>query len=113
LAYLNTEFPQASNNAALIGYALQAASDFMNFCADLKSLATLTTAPPQLDAWDNLLARLQSMMKNDVSPDFVASVALALTRLCAGGSPPAELTAPAPDLTDKNSIAVTVTYSSS
>jgi hypothetical protein len=50
------------------------------------------------------------MMKNDVSPDFVASVALALTQLCAGGSPPAELTAPAPDLTDKNSIAITVTY---
>ncbi len=111
VAFLNTEFPQAGDSAALIGYALQAASDFMNFCADLKSLATLTTAPPQLNAWDNLLARLQSMMKNDVSPDFVASVALALTRLCAGGSPPAELTAPAPDLTDKNSIAVTVTYS--
>jgi hypothetical protein len=111
VAFLKTEFPQAGDSAALIGYALQAASDFMNFCADLKSLATLTTAPPQLNAWDNLLARLQSMMKNDVSPDFVASVALALTRLCAGGSPPAELTAPAPNLTDKNSIAVTVTYS--
>jgi hypothetical protein len=108
--YLNLEFPQAGTNAALIGYALQAASDFMNFCEDLKTLATLTTAPPQLDAWDKLLARLQSMMKNDVSPDFVASVALALTQLCAGGSPPAELTAPAPDLTDKNSIAITVTY---
>ena len=109
--YLNLEFPQAGTNAALIGYALQAASDFMNFCEDLKTLATLTTAPPQLDAWDKLLARLQSMMKNDVSPDFVAPVALALTQLCAGGTPPAELTGPAPNLTDKNSIAITVTYS--
>ena len=59
----------------------------MNLCADLKTLVALTTAPPQLDPWNQLLDRLQSIMKNDVSPFFVAPVTLAITRLSAGGAP--------------------------
>ena len=111
LAFLNQEFPQAGNVAALIGYALQAASDFMNFCADLKSLATLTQEGSGLDPWNDLVDKLKSIIHNDVNQDFVAPATLALTRLCASGHPPAEIAGPAPALTDKNSIAVTVTYS--
>jgi hypothetical protein len=109
--YLDSQFGQQGGIVTLIAYALQAASDFMNFSADLESLAMISVAGPQLDPWNQLLARLQSIMKNDVSPDFVVPVALALTRLCAGVNPPGEVKGPAPGKTDKNSIAVTVTYS--
>jgi len=111
LVFLNTEFPQAGLNADLIGYALHAAGDFMNFCADLKSLITFTAAGPQLAPWDDLVAKLKSIIHNDVSQDFVAPATLALTRLCASGNPPTEIGGPVPGLTNQNSIAVTVTYS--
>jgi hypothetical protein len=111
LVYLGQEFPQSGHAAQLIGYALHAGSDFMNLCADLKSLVTFTAAGPQLAPWDDLVARLKSIINNDVSQDFIAPTTLALTRLCAGGSPPSEIVGPPAGLTDKNSIAVTITYS--
>jgi hypothetical protein len=112
-AYIvGNEFPQANQtDATLISYALQAASDFMNFCADLKSLVAFTAAGGGQDPWGDLVATLKSIIHNDVSQDFVAPASLALTWLCAGGRPPAEIGGPAPGLTDQNSIAVTVTYS--
>jgi hypothetical protein len=109
---LGHEFPQASNSdAVLISYALQAASDFMNFCADLKNLASVTAQGPDLAPWNDLVDRLKSIIQRDVNQDFVAPATLALTRLCASGHPPTEISGPAPGLTDQNSIAVTVTYS--
>ena len=109
---LGDAFPNAGNSdAALMSYALQAASDFMNFCADLKSLATISSAGSGTSAWDNLVARLKSIIQNDVNQDFVAPASLALTWLCTGQNPPNEIQGPAPGLEDKNSIAVTVTYS--
>jgi hypothetical protein len=110
LVYLGQEFPQSGNVAQLIGYALHAGSDFMNLCAALKSLVGFTTAGPQLALWDDLVARLKSIILNDVSQDFIAPATLALTRLCASGAPN-EVVGPAPGLTDKNSIAITITYS--
>ena len=111
LGYLNLEFPQAGLNAQLIAYALQAASDFMNFCADLQSLITFSVPGPELAPWDDLVGRLRSIIHNDVSTDFIAPAALALTRLCAGGRPPSEISGPVPGLTDQTSIAVTIAYS--
>ena len=110
LGYLNQDFPQAGSIAPLIGYALQAASDFMNFCADLKSLATVSSAGTGTSAWDSLVARLKSIIKNDVNQDFVAPASLALTWLCTGKGPVSEIKGPAPGMEDKTSIAVTVTY---
>ncbi len=109
-SYLNTEF-QGGTTTPLIGYALQAASDFMNFCADLRSLAASNSTGSGTTAWDSLVARLKSIIQNDVNQDFVAPASLALTRLCAAGSAPNEINGPAPGLGDKNSIAVTVSYS--
>lgn len=108
--YLNQTFPDAGEVAQLIGYVLQARSDFMNLCQDLKTLATLAVADPNLETWDNLVAHLKSIIQNDVPQDFVAPSALALCRLCAGG-PPVPVVGPAPGLTDQNSIAITITYS--
>jgi hypothetical protein len=106
------EFPQASSNqGALISFALLAASDFMNLCADLKGLVAMTTAGPDLAPWNDLVDRLKFIITRDVNQDFVAPATLALTRLCASGHPPAQISGPAPGLTDQNSIAVTVTYS--
>jgi hypothetical protein len=110
IAYLNHQFPQAGSNAQLISYALQAASDFMNFCAELKTLTTLAAAESNLDTWNSLVARLKSIITNDVSQDFMAPTALALARLC-GGGPPTSVTAPAPGLTSKTSIGITMNYS--
>ena len=111
LVYLNQQFPGAGLEANGIGYTLRAAGDFMNLCADLRSLMTISFSGAQLDPWNQLLKHLQSIITNDVSPYFVAPVVLALTVLCSGGNLPSEIKGPAPDLTDKNSIAVTVTYS--
>lgn len=109
--FLDAEFQQQGGVVTLIAFTLQAASDFMNLCADLENLTKTSAAGTQLNSWDQLLGRLLSIIKNDVSPCFVAPVALALTRLCSGGHNPSEITGPAPNLTDQNSIAITVTYS--
>jgi hypothetical protein len=109
---LGHEVPQASSNqGALISFALLAASDFMNLCADLRGLVAMTTAGPDLAPWSDLVDRLKFIISRDVNQDFVAPATLALTRLCANGHPPNEISGPAPGLTDQNSIAVTVTYS--
>ena len=68
----------------------------MNFCADLKSLVTISFSGSQLDPWNQLLKHLQSIISNDVSPYFVAPVVLALTVLCSGGNLPSEIKGPAP-----------------
>lgn len=104
-------FPHAgivTNNG--IGDVLQAASDFMNFCEDLKTLGTLAQVQPNLQSWRAFVLELLSMIANDVSPYFIAPTALALTRQC-GGGPPTEVVGPAPGLNDQNSIAITMTYS--
>ncbi len=109
---LGHQFTHANDNdATLISYSLLAASDFMNFCADLKTLAAHTEAGSGLNPWNDLVGRLKSIIQRDANQDFVAPASLALTRLCTNGQPPAEIGRPAPGLTDKNSIAVTVTYS--
>ena len=110
IAYLNHQFPQAGSSAQLISYALQAASDFMNLCADLKNLTALAAAESNLDTWNSLVARLKSIITNDVSQDFMAPAALALAHLC-GGGPPKSVTGPAPGLTSKTSIGITMNYS--
>jgi len=109
---LGFQFPHAANSDAIsMTYALEAASDFMNFCADLKSLALLPQQAAGSDPWNDLVNRLKSIIHRDVNEDFVAPASLALTWLCAGGHPPSGISGPAPGLTDQNSIAVTVTYS--
>ncbi len=99
----------AGKDLTAVAYSLQAASDFMNFCDDLRNLALLAAVDAKLDTWDKFVDELKSIMENDVSQDFIAPTGLALTRLCAGGAPDL-VKGPAPDLTDKNSIAVTMTY---
>jgi hypothetical protein len=94
-----------------IGYALHAASDFMNFCEDLKNLAQAKAVEGDLDSWNKLVDELKSIIENDVSPYFIAPTGLALVRLCAAGALPGEVKGPAPGCADKNSIAVTLTYS--
>ncbi len=107
MAELHEAFP--GQTAQLIGYAFEAQSDFLNFCDALVNLAGAESVV-DLQHWDNFVARLKSIMKNDVSPDFINPMALALTRLVAG-TPPMPVVGPAPGLTDQNSIAVTMTYS--
>jgi hypothetical protein len=110
LAYLDPQFPSAGSSAALIVYALQAASDFMNLCAALKSLASNAVVESNLATWDSFVAQLKSIITNDVSQDFIAPTALALIRLCGNGVPTL-VVGPAPGLTDKSSIGITMNYS--
>ena len=110
IALLSQRFGDSGMDYAAIAYTLQADSDFMNFCDDLRNLAQLAAVDAKLDTWDKFVDELKSIMENDVSQDFIAPTGLALTRLCAGG-PPDTVKGPAPGLTDKNSIAVTMTYS--
>jgi len=111
VAQLQIQSPEPGVSPDNIGYALHAASDFMNFCEDLKNLAQAKAVEGDLDSWNNLVAELKSIIENDVSPYFIAPTGLALARLCAAGAPPSEVKGPAPGCADKNSIAVTLTYS--
>lgn len=108
-AFLDSRFQSAGLTTVAVGYALEAATDFMNLCESLKELATLPVAQQDLSSWNLLVNDLRRIIRNDVCPDFVAPLALALTRLCASGSP-ASVTGPAPGGTDQTSIAVTLTY---
>jgi hypothetical protein len=107
---LQIQSPEPGVSPDSIGYALHAASDFMNFCEDLKNLAQTKTIG-DLDSWNQLVDELKSIIENDVSPYFIAPTGLALARLCAAGAAPSEVKGPAPGCADKNSIAVTLTYS--
>ncbi len=111
VAQLQLQSPEPGVSPDSIGYALHAGSDFMNFCEDLKNLAQAKAVEGDLDSWNQLVDELKSIIENDVSPYFIAPTSLALARLCAAGAPPSEVKGPAPGCADKNSIAVTLTYS--
>ena len=98
----------ASVPAALIGYAFQAASDFMNFCEDMKGLAALVAANT---AWNTLIADLQSIVKNDVAGDFIPATALALTTCLGQAGVQPQMSGPVPNGGLEPSITVTLVYS--
>jgi hypothetical protein len=107
IAELAQAFP--GQNAQLVGYAFEAQSDFMNLCEAMTNLAGLEEVVGLHD-WNDFVAHLKSIIKNDVSPDLLNPTALALTRLCADALPN-PVVGPAPGLTEQPSIAVTMTYS--
>ena len=106
IAQLQLQFPQGGGTTTLVGYALQAASDFMNFCEQLKGLALDVETNAAGMKWDALVKALESLMTKDVKQDFVVPTSLALVRLC--GSVPDEVTGPVAGV--ESSVAVTVTY---
>jgi hypothetical protein len=105
-AYLQMQFPNIGTVAPLVGFALLAASDFMNFCEDLKTLATANTIEGGMAAWPKFVAHLKAIINIDVLPDFIVPIALALTRLC---GTPGKVIGPAPGPAEKSS-SVTITY---
>ena len=91
----------------MVGFALLAASDFMNFCEDLKTLATANTIEGGMAAWPKFVAHLKAIINIDVLPDFIVPIALALTRLC---GTPGKVTGPVSGLAPEKSSSVTITY---
>jgi hypothetical protein len=106
--YLGKQFGAAAP-AQLIGFSFQAASDFMNLCEDLKSLAGLVTADTV--SWDTLIADLKSIIKNDVAGDFIPATALALTKCVGQAGVQPQILGPAPNSAQEQSITVTLMYS--
>ena len=107
VSYLSQQFG-TSAPAQLVGFAFQAASDFMNFCEDLKGLAALVAANT---AWNTLIADLQSIVKNDVAGDFIPATALALTSCLGQAGMQPQMSGPAPNGGREPSITVTLVYS--
>jgi hypothetical protein len=107
VSYLGQQFG-ASAPAQLVGFAFQAASDFMNFCEDLKGLAALVAANT---AWNTLIADLQSIVKNDVAGDFIPATALALASCLGQAGMQPQMSGPAPNGGREPSITVTLVYS--
>ena len=93
--YLQLQFPNIGTYAPLVGYTLKAASDFMNFCEDLKTLATADSIDGGMAAWPKFVAHLKAIITSDVPADFIVPIALALTRLC-GTSTVTKVKGPAP-----------------
>ncbi len=90
----------------MIWSTLCVGASFMNLCADLKTLVAATSTT--LDSWQQLITHLQTIIKNDVSVDFIPPTALALATLC--GNAPTAVTGPAPNLPAGTSIGITMTY---
>jgi hypothetical protein len=103
-SYLGQHFG-STVSAPLTGYALQAASDFMNLCEDLTKLATLADGNA---SWQTLVADLMSIIKNDVAVDFIPATTLALTESLGQAALLPQVTGPA---ANEPSISVTVLYS--
>ena len=103
--YLDTQGFDAMS--MMIWSTLCVGASFMNLCNDLKSLVA-TTADTTLDSWQHLIDQLSTIIKNDVSVDFIPPTALALANLCGGA--PAAVVGPAPSLPSGSSIGVTMTY---
>src|ERR1700733_974491 len=106
-SFLGKHFGGAAS-AQLIGLSFQAASDFMNFCEDLKGLAVLQAANT---AWNTLIVDLQSIVKNDVAGDFIPATALALTSCLGQAGMQPQMSGPAPNGGQEPSITVRLVYS--
>jgi hypothetical protein len=91
----------------MIWNTLSVGANFMNFCADLKSLIA-NSSSTDLSSWQQLIAHLQTIIKNDVDVDFIPPTAYALANLCGGA--PASISGPVPNLPKTTSIGVTMTY---
>jgi hypothetical protein len=108
LAYLNQQYQEVDEaSAAQLNTTFQAASGFMNLCADLKALATEAVS---IKTWNDFAANLQSIVNKDVNLDFAAPSGLALAKLCGNGTPQ-QTVGPVQGLTGSNSIGVTMTFS--
>ena len=104
--YLGQQFG-SSIPAPLIRYAFQAASDFMNLCEDLNNLATLIE---DNSSWNELIADLGAIIKNDLSADFIPATALALTTCLGQAGVQPQIVGPAPNAGQESTIKVTLRY---
>jgi hypothetical protein len=105
-AYLDSVFG-ANTNALMVGYPLQAASEFMDLCQDL---ATLANQPVDATTWNSFVNSLIAIINRDMNLDFVAPAALALTTLCSNSNgAPQQTVGPAQGLAGNLSVAVTMT----
>jgi hypothetical protein len=94
---LNTDYPIGTwpdtfpsgidtGRQALIIHSLTAGQNFMNFCADLKSLAQATSPAAVPQPWEDLLQQVTNAIKRDADIDFARPATLALIRLCGTGA---------------------------
>lgn len=90
-----------------IGYTLQAASEFMNLCEDLKHLCSDDQI--NINTWSDFAGRLNKIARADVNFDFMVPTVLALTQLCGSGMPSLTV-GPAPGLSADTSIGVVMTF---
>jgi hypothetical protein len=90
-----------------IQVTLQAASEFMNLCEDLKGLSGNNQVG--MSTWNDFAGRLGTIANKDANFDFIVPAVLALTQLCGSGIP--KLTVgPAPGLSGEGSIGVTMVF---
>jgi len=90
-----------------IQVTLQAASEFMNLCEDLKGLSGDNQVG--MSTWNDFAGRLGKIANKDANFDFIVPAVLALTQLCGSGIP--KLTVgPAPWISGEGSIGVTMVF---
>ena len=90
-----------------IGVTLQAASEFMNLCEDLKLLGG--DDPVDVRTWNDFADRLLKIANTDVNLDYIVPTVLALTQLCGSGKP-ALTVGPAPELSADTSVSITMMF---
>ncbi len=95
------------NRQRLIIGSLVAGQNFMNFCADLKALAQLTSVTAVGVTWKQVLDKVTKAIKNDSQVDFAAVATLAIVNLCRTG--PITVEGPVSSATPTDLFAVTLT----
>jgi hypothetical protein len=90
-----------------IQVTMQAASEFMNMCEDLKGLSGDNQVG--MNTWNDFASRLGKIANKDTNFDFIVPAVLALTQLCGSGVPKVTV-GPAAGISGEGSIGVTMVF---
>ena len=107
--FIENQFGLSQSFALIAVNSLEAASKFMNICADLKNLASIVEA--NSDSWAALRSDLGYIIKSDVPYDFLIPTAYALAVLMGQSGLQPSMSGPATGSPLQPSIAVTAVYS--
>ncbi|SDF81351.1 hypothetical protein [Terriglobus roseus] len=88
-------------------FSMWAGQRYMDFCADLQQLATVTGPDAVKPAWEDFLKLITKAIEQDTQIDFLRPAALATIRQCKGST--FALTAPSPATPPADHFAVGIT----
>jgi hypothetical protein len=107
---INQGFPSLDDSTRqFVVASMLAGQSFMNFCADLRALATELNGGSVGTTWEDLLQQITNAIRKDLDVDFIRPAALAIIRLCKNGGAPSAVTGPNSAAVPTDHFAVSIT----